>query len=170
MKSELISGSVSPTQIQTKNFNWYRKWINEYWGCLLWRYSRIMRFLNGYFYRFNSLKLLFLCRSVSDSDLFKIIPVLSNKKISRVQNGNLGGDSKVTNRKPVKPSWLKTLEFVGILNLRYECNNFGLQIQNELQYIGLHRSSQFTWPWQNKVTLLNATPEDFLWEKQNFIS
>ena len=91
-----------------------------------------MRFLNGYFYRFNSLKLLFLCRSVSDSDLFKIIPVLSNKKISRVQNGNLGGDSKVTGRKPVKSSWLKTLEFAEILNLRYECNNFGLQIQNEL--------------------------------------
>lgn len=33
-----------------------------------------------YFYRFNSLKLHSLCWSVSDSDLFKIIPVLSNKK------------------------------------------------------------------------------------------
>lgn len=128
-----------------------------------------MRFENDYFYRFNSLKLHFFCWSVSDSDLFKIIPVLSNKKISRVQNGNLGGDSKVTNRKPVKSSWLKTLEFAEILNLRYESNNYGLQIQNELWYNCLHRSSQFTWPRQNIVTLLNATPWRFFMRKNRIL-
>ena len=114
-----------------------------------------MRFENDYFYRFNSLKLHFFCWSVSDSDLFKIIPVLSNKKISRVQNGNLGGDSKVTNRKPVKSSWLKTLEFAEILNLRYESNNYGLQIQNEL--------------WYSNTSKCNPL-KIFYEKKQNFIS
>ena len=35
---------LSRIRIQTKNFNLFRKWVNEYWGILLWRCTRIMRF------------------------------------------------------------------------------------------------------------------------------